>query len=89
MNSLANEKGFASLLVVFSVLAIGSLVVVQMSTAFNGNLKQNAYNRMKANTHIHLINLAQQFKRAYDLAEIQKAIQKDSVILLCPLCIAG
>ncbi len=70
MKTLNNEEGFASLLVIFTVVALGSLIVIQMSSAFGSNQMQNRHNRLKANFHLHMINLAQRAKRGYDLAQL-------------------
>ncbi len=72
MKTVNNEKGFVSLLVTFSVVAIGSLIVIQMSTTFRNNQMQHKHNRVYANNHLHLINLAQRIKRGYDLAEMAR-----------------
>lgn len=56
-----------------AILAVGALVIMQVSIAYNGNQNQARVSRLKGNTHLLLLNIAQRIKRGHDLATFNPA----------------
>lgn len=51
-----------------AIVAVGALVVLQTSIAYRGNQNHESLTRLKGNTHLLLLNIAQRIKRGHDLA---------------------
>jgi len=69
-STLNNNNGFTSLLVVFSVAAIASVMIIQASVAFRANRILHKREAAQSKSHIHMHMLAQKLKRNFDMAAL-------------------